>query len=118
MAVIGLLLIGLAAGTLSGLLGVGGAIIMIPALVYFFKIEQHLAQGTALATLLLPVGILAVWKYWQAGNVNLKFAMIIAIAFVIGGLIGAVIAQPIPDTLMRRIFGVLILFVALQYIFW
>ena len=118
MAVLGLLLIGLAAGILSGLMGVGGAVIMIPALVYFFKVDQHLAQGTALAALLLPVGILAVWKYWQAGNVNIKFALVIAVAFVVGGLIGAIIAQPIPDVMMRRFFGVIILLVALQYIFW
>jgi hypothetical protein len=118
MAVIGLLLTGLAAGILSGLFGIGGATIIIPSLIYFFKMSQHMAQGTALAVLLPPIGLLATYKYWQAGNVNFKYALIIAAAFLIGGFIGAVIAQPLPEAILRKAFGIIFLLVALHLIFW
>ena len=109
MHYLGLILVGLAAGTLSGLLGIGGATIIIPALVYIYKMTQHDAQGTSLATLLLPIGILAAIKYWQSGHVNIKFAVLIVIGFVVGGYIGACLAQPIPDHLLRKIFGIFFL---------
>ena len=112
------MLIGLVAGTLSGLLGVGGATILIPALIIIYKMSQHLAQGTSLAALLLPVGLLATIKYWQAGNVNIKFAVFMAVGFLIGGYIGAVLAQPVPDVVLRKIFGAYLLIIALQMIFW
>lgn len=118
MEILGLILIGLAAGTLSGFLGVGGATILIPALLLIYKITQHMAQGTSIAALLLPVGLLAAVKYWQAGNVNLKFALFIALGFLIGGYIGAVFAQPAPDDLLKKIFGFYLLIIALQMIFW
>lgn len=113
-----LLAIGLAAGTLSGFLGIGGATILIPALIIIFKLTQHMSQGTSLAALLLPVGLLAVIKYWQAGNVNIKFALIIAAGFLIGGYIGAVFAQPVPDAMLRKLFGAYLLIIALQMILW
>lgn len=117
MELVSLLLIGLTAGTLSGFLGVGGATILIPALIVIFKMTQHMAQGTSLAALLLPVGLLAVIKYWQSGNVNLNFALIIAIGFLVGGLIGAILAQPVPDMMLRKIFGIYLLIIAVQLIF-
>jgi hypothetical protein len=117
MEVIGLLLIGLAAGTLSGLLGIGGATILIPALLIIYKMTQHMAQGTSIAALLLPVGILAAMKYHQAGNVNIKFAVFMALGFLVGGYIGAVIAQPIPDEILRKLFGIYLLIIAVQMIF-
>ena len=113
-----LILIGLAAGTMSGLLGIGGAIIIVPALVYLFKLTQHMAQGTAIGALLLPVGMLAAVKYWQAGNLDVKFAAIIAVGFLVGGYFGAAIAMPLSEDLLRKIFGAFLLIIALKMIFW
>ncbi|MFA4905158.1 MAG: sulfite exporter TauE/SafE family protein [Candidatus Margulisiibacteriota bacterium] len=112
--ILGLLAIGATAGTLSGFLGVGGATILIPALLVIYKSSQHLAQGTSLAALLLPVGLLAVIKYWQTGNVNLKFAILLAVGFFVGALFGAVFAQPVPDLWLKKIFAVYLLLIALQ----
>ena len=83
-----LLLVGFAAGILSGLVGVGGGIIIVPALVYFVGLSQHSAQGTSLALMLPPIGILAAMNYYKSGMLNVKYALIIAIAFVIGGYFG------------------------------
>lgn len=117
MATAGLLVIGLIAGTLSGLLGVGGATIMIPALLIFYKTSQHMAQGTSIAALLLPVGALALVKYHQTGNVNWKFALLIALGFLVGGLIGATFAQPTPDVWLKKAFGLYLLIIAIQMLF-
>jgi len=113
-----LFVLGIVAGTLSGFLGVGGATILIPALIIIYKMSQHMAQGTSLAALLLPVGLLATIKYWQTGNVNIKFAAFMAVGFLLGGYFGAVLAQPVPDVLLRKIFGVYLLVIAIQMIFW
>lgn len=107
------ILIGLISGISGGFFGIGGAIILIPALVYVFKFSQHLAQGTALAALLLPVGILAVIKYYKAGDVNIKVALFIACGFIIGGLIGATFAQTIPSSVLKKIFAVMLLFISI-----
>lgn len=117
MEIAGLLIIGLVAGTLSGFIGIGGATILIPALIIIFKSTQHMAQGTSLAALLLPVGILAVAKYYQVGNVNVKFAVFLALGFVVGGLIGAIFAQPVDPFVLRKIFGLYLLIIALQMLF-
>lgn len=117
MELAGLIAVGLVGGTLSGLLGVGGATILIPALVILFKTTQHMAQGTSIAALLLPVGILAALKYQQAGNVNWKFALLMALGFVIGGFIGAHFAQPLPDAFLKKMFGAYLLVIGLQMIF-
>lgn len=98
-------LTGLAVGSLSGLLGVGGAILLIPILVYGFHYSQHDAQGTSLAVLLPPIGILAAYRYWQNGHVHLTAALIVAATFIIGGYLGASCAVNISPTLMKRIFG-------------
>jgi len=118
MDVILLFLIGLAAGALSGLLGVGGATILIPALIIIYKMSQHMSQGTSLAALLLPVGLLAVMKYWQAGNVNIRFAALIAIGFLVGGYFGAAYAQPMVDETLRKLFGLYLLIISLRMLFW
>jgi len=118
IAFAGLFVIGLLAGTLSGLIGIGGATLIIPALLYFFKTNQHLAQGTSIAALLLPVGLLAAVKYHQAGNVNIPFAIVIALGFLVGGLIGATLAQPLPADLLRKLFAGYLIVIALQLLFW
>jgi len=115
--VIGLLVMGVVAGTLSGLLGIGGATIMIPALLLIFKTTQHMAQGTSIAALLLPVGALALVKYWQAGNVNWKFALLIALGFLIGGLIGGTFAQDLPEMWLKKAFALYLLVIAAQILF-
>ncbi|HTR80762.1 MAG TPA: sulfite exporter TauE/SafE family protein [Bacteroidota bacterium] len=103
------IVLGLAAGVLSGLIGVGGGIIIIPSLVFFFGLSQHQAQGTTLATLVPPIGILAAWKYYSAGYVDLKIAAFVCIGFVIGGLLGANIATDLSNDVLRKIFGVVLL---------
>ena len=115
--VIGLLVMGVVAGTLSGLLGIGGATIMIPSLLLIFKTTQHMAQGTSIAALLLPVGALALVKYWQAGNVNWKFALLIALGFLIGGLIGGTFAQDLPEMWLKKAFALYLLVIAAQILF-
>lgn len=103
------ILIGLVSGVSSGFFGIGGAIILIPSLVYIFKFSQHLAQGTALAALLLPVGILAVIKYYKSGDVDIKVALFIAFGFVIGGFIGATLTQAVPNPILKKAFAIVLL---------
>lgn len=98
-------------------MGVGGGILIVPALVYIFHFTQHKAQGTSLGVLLLPIGILGVWKYWQKGDVDLALGGWIAAGFVLGALVGGTIVQHIPDVDLKRYFGVLLLIVAVQMIF-
>lgn len=112
-----LLLLGLITGCFSGFLGIGGAIIMIPALVYFFGLNQHLAQGTTLALMVPPIGLLAAWQYWRNGHVNLHIAIWVAVGFFVGGLVGALLANRVPDILLRKIFGVFLALIALKMIF-
>ena len=100
-----LIAIGLKAGMFSGMIGLGGAIVMIPALVFFAGMSQHQAQGTSLAVMLPPIGILAAYNYYRAGHLNLKYAMIIAAAFIIGAYLGSAISLEIPAPTMRRVFG-------------
>ncbi len=112
-----LIIIGLAAGVLSGLFGVGGGLIIVPALVFFIGMSQHEAQGTSLGLMLLPIGILAAWNYFKTGNLDIKAGLIIALAFVIGGFFGSKFALGIQEITLKRIFGVFMLFVALKLIF-
>jgi len=109
-----LLCIGLLAGILSGMVGVGGGIIIVPALVYFMSMSQHEAQGTSLAVLLLPVGILAVYNYYKAGSVDVRTTLIIASTFVIGGFIGSKISIALDQNLVKKIFGVFLLLVGIK----
>ena len=111
-----LLLLGLVAGVLSGLLGIGGGIIIVPALVLLFGFSQHQAQGTTLALLVPPIGILAAWTYYQQGYVDLKAAAFICLGFFLGGLIGAKIAMGLSNVVLQRIFGVALLLAALRMI--
>jgi uncharacterized protein len=112
-----LILIGLSAGVLSGLLGIGGAIIMVPALVFFFGMSQHQAQGTSLAILLFPVGFMAFWNYYKQGYVNFRIAIITMLAFFIGGYLGSMAAIHIPAKILKIGFGILIVVLGIRMIF-
>lgn len=117
MEVLGLIAIGILAGILSGLMGIGGATIIIPSLTLLFKTTQHMAQGIALGAMLLPVGILAAAKYHQAGNLNIKFAALIAIGFLVGGYFGAGWVTQIPEPLLKKVFAAYLIVIALQLMF-
>jgi len=112
-----LIVIGIITGFMAGMLGIGGAIIMIPALVYFLGLSQQMAQGTSLAVMLPPIGIIAAYNYYQAGQVNLKFALILAAAFIVGSYFGSKLAINIPQSVLKKIFGVLLLLVAAKMLF-
>jgi uncharacterized membrane protein YfcA len=116
MAYLLYIFLGLAAGVFGGMFGVGGASIMVPALVFLAGLSQHQAQGTALAALLPPVGLLAVWKYYQAGNVKLPMAALICLGFFLGGYLGASLVQGMPSALLKKMFGVFLLVIALNMI--
>ena len=109
-----LLLIGFASGMLSGLVGVGGGIIIVPCLVFFLAFGQKQAQGTSLAVLTLPVVILGMMQYYKQGYIDYRIALIIAIGFIIGGLFGGKIAVAINDNLLKKIFAVVLIFVGLK----
>jgi uncharacterized membrane protein YfcA len=98
-------ILGAAAGVLSGLFGLGGGAIVIPALVFLFGMGQHEAQGTSLAMLLPPIGLLAAWRYWKSGYVDIGVAAILALTFVVGAAVGAHYAVKISQVHMARLFG-------------
>ena len=110
-------LIGIAAGILSGLLGLGGAIIIIPALVFFLGYSQQTAQGTALIMMVLPVGVLAAYQYYKEGYVEIKTALIMAVFFFIGGYFGARFATEIPQSLLKKLFAVMLIILAIKMLF-
>jgi hypothetical protein len=112
-----LIVIGLFAGAFSGMVGIGGGVIIIPALVYFLGFSQHQAQGTSLAIMLPPIGLMAAYQYYKSGNVNLTYAIIIASAFFIGGYFGAKYAVKMPQDILKKVFGVFLILVALKTIF-
>jgi uncharacterized membrane protein YfcA len=111
------LLLGFAAGVFSGLIGVGGGVIIVPALLFLFHFSQHRAQGTTLALLVPPIGLLAAWAYYRQGYVDLKAAGLICAGFFLGGLLGAKLATSISNAALERIFGVALLFISLKMIF-
>jgi len=112
-----LLIVGLIAGALSGMVGVGGGIVIVPFLVYFLGFSQHTAQGTTLAMFLLPIGILGVYNYYKGGFVDIKVALIIAVTFVAGSYFGSKLAISLDQTVVRKVFGIIILLVSLKMIF-
>ena len=112
------ILLGLAAGVLSGLVGIGGGILIIPALVYFFDFTQHQAQGTTLALMVPPIGLLAAWTYYAQGHVDLKVAGLICLGFFVGGFFGGKLAVTIPNALLQKIFGGFLLLISLRMLFW
>ena len=106
--------IGVVIGTVSGMIGLGGAIFLIPILVYGYGMDQKSAQGTSLATMLLPIGALAFWKYYSAGHVDIKVAALLALGFFIGGYFGGSMAQLATGMQLRRIFAVCLAGIAVK----
>lgn len=117
--IITLIIIGLAAGILSGLVGVGGGIIMVPLFILFLGLSQHNAQGLSLAVMLPPVTFLAVYNYHKAGggSIDWKVALIVSVLFIIGGFLGSKIALQIDQRMLKKVFGVMMLIVAVKLIF-
>jgi len=113
-----LVLIGIFAGVLSGMVGIGGGILVVPALIYFLGMGQHAAQGTSLALMLPPIGILGVMNYYKAGALNWKYAAVIAIAFIIGGYIGSKVSLTfISEAAMKKVFGIIMLIASIKLVF-
>lgn len=112
-----IILIGISAGILSGLVGVGGGIIIVPALVYFIGFSQKTAQGTSLGLILLPVGILGVLQYYKQGHIDIKVVGVLAIGFLIGGYFGSKIALNLSQEAVKKIFAVLMILIAFKMLF-
>lgn len=115
--VLGLLAIGLVAGGMSGLVGIGGGIIMVPAMVLLLGMSQHQAQGTSLAVMIPPIGLLAAMQYYKEGHIDLRFAAVIALGFLVGGFVGGKFAVDLPEAVLRKIFAVVLLTIAVKMFF-
>lgn len=111
------ILLGLLAGTFSGVVGLGGGVVIVPALVFLFGLSQQQAQGTTLALLVPPIGILAAYTYYQQGYVDLKIAALICIGFILGGWIGAKIAVNLPQDILKKVFAISLFFISLKMFF-
>lgn len=115
--VLKLALIGLMTGAFGGILGLGGGVILIPSLIFIMGFTQHQAIGTSLAVMLPPIGLFAAFNFYKAGQVNLKFALILAIAFMIGSYFTSKIAINIPENIIRKIFSIFLIAVAIKMFF-
>jgi uncharacterized protein len=115
--IIVLCLVGLAAGILGGLVGVGGGIIIVPSLIYFLGFSQKEAQGTSLGILLLPVGILGVLQFYKAGYVDMRTVWLVSFGFLVGSYFGSKIALSFPQETMKKIFAILMILIALKMLF-
>lgn len=111
-----LLVIGILAGFLSGLVGIGGGIIIVPLLVYYLGLSQQTAQGTTLFMFLFPIGILGVINYYKAGSVDMKTAAIICTTFILGSYFGSKVALSIDSNMLKRIFGGIFLLISIKMI--
>jgi uncharacterized membrane protein YfcA len=109
-----LLGVGLLAGVFSGVLGLGGGIIVVPALVYFLKMNQHLAQGTTLALLLPPITLLSTYVYWKQGYVDIRVTIFLCIGFFLGGYFGGKIAVMLPSLMLKKGFAIFLMCVAIH----
>ena len=114
MEILILLFVGLLAGVISGFLGIGGGIVIIPALVYLLGYSQQNAQGTSLGLLLPPIGILAVLNYHKAGFVNIKAAAIMCVTFIIGSYFSSKVVVELPESIIKKTFGIFLLFYAFK----
>ncbi len=117
LAIGGGLVLGVATGIIAGLIGIGGGAFLVPALLFFYGMSQKTAQGTSVATLLLPIGALAFWNYYKAGHVDLKLAGLIGVGFIVGGWFGGLWAQQLSDVVLRRSFAVLLVLLAAKLAF-
>ena len=111
------IVLGITAGVLSGLIGIGGGIIIVPALLFVFGFSQHQAQGTTLALMVPPIGILAAWTYYKQGHVDIYAALFICIGFIAGSVAGAKLATHVSDIVLEKTFGIILLLVSLKMIF-
>jgi len=112
-----LMLIGLAAGVLSGFAGVGGGVIIIPALIFLLGMTQFEAQGTSLAMMIPPIGLMAAFNYYKEGYINWKYAIILALFFFVGGYIGSKLAISIPQNIVKKSFAIFIILVGARMLF-
>src|SRR5580765_1325936 len=108
------IVLGLMVGVLSGIVGIGGGIMIVPGLVYLFHMTQHKAQGTSIAALLVPAGALAFWEYYKAGNVDLRAGLLIAVGFLVGGYFGGLWAQHLSELVLRRVFRTLLVIIGIR----
>jgi uncharacterized protein len=112
-----LIITGLAAGFLAGTMGIGGGVVVVPMLVLVLGLSQREAQGTSLTFMLAPIGILAAYNYYKEGYINVKFAIILAVFFIIGSYLGSLIAVQTPDKILKKAFGIILVFTGLNMIF-
>ena len=114
MQVVGLLMIGMLAGVFAGMFGIGGGLIIVPALALLYGMKQHAAVGTSLGALLLPVGALSAWVYWRNGQLNVKYSALLAAGLLVGAFLGAKLVEPVSDLTLRRLFGAFLLIVSVR----
>jgi uncharacterized membrane protein YfcA len=112
-----LIVVGLLAGVLSGLVGLGGGVIIVPALVFLLGFSQHQAQGTSLGILLLPAGIFAVMNYYKKGFIDVKVVLLMFVGFVVGGYLGSKISLSVNETVLKKIFAIALLLIAGKALF-
>jgi uncharacterized protein len=115
--VLSLLGIGLGAGVLSGMFGIGGGVVIVPALMLVTRLTPHAATGTSLGALLLPVGALGAWAYWKSGNLDIRMSLLVAVGLVFGAWLGARLALQLEPALLKRLFAAFLMVVAFR-IFW
>ena len=110
------ILLGLVSGSLSGLIGIGGGVLIVPALVFLFGFSQHQAQGTTLAMLVPPIGIFAAWAYYKQGFVDIRVAAFLAVGFIVGSWFSARYVSNVPNELLEKMFGIAIVLIGLKMI--
>jgi uncharacterized membrane protein YfcA len=118
MNYLGLLAVGLIAGVAAGVLGIGGGLIIVPALLYIFKMPILDATGTSLAALIPPVGLLGAWEYYRVGHINVAYAGLIALGLFVGSYFGAKLVMDLSPAVIHRVYGAFLLVVATRMIFW
>jgi hypothetical protein len=117
LIILALIVIGLIAGFLSGILGVGGGVVMVPLMILLLGFSQHQAQGTSLAVLAVPVTLAAAYNYYQDGSLNWRYALVMAFMFVIGGYLGSKLAISLDEKVLKRIFGIVLVVLGFRMIF-